>query len=82
MRDRLVRVESSVEHLAQTQERLVESMDMMRRTLTLNEGNRRKLDAMEDRQAEMDAFLKSRWYIIVTVVSVLAAAISIAFNVL
>lgn len=89
MRDRLTRVESSVEHLASTQDRISETLDVMRRTLTLNEDNRHEIDELEDKieklkgkMARMDAYLKSRWYIMVTVVSILAGIISILFNVL
>lgn len=82
MKERLARVETTVESLAKTQERISETLDVMRETLVLNEGNRRRVDDLDDRLVALEHYLKSRWYVIVTVASAITVIVNILYRTL
>lgn len=89
MRDRLTRLETTQEHLVQVQERVEDTLDKMRRLLTLSEGSRRRLedledevDHLEDQVRELNLYVKTKWALLTGIILALSALMNWLFQVL
>ncbi len=89
MYERIAALETTQKTLVRSHERLTLAIEKIQLTLVRESENRTRIarleediEALDDRVGAVDNYLKTRWYVIATLASAVAAAVAIFIEVL
>lgn len=69
---RLARVEAMLEALANTQEKILETMDTLTQAMIRNEDHQERIASLEKDHSDLKHYVEKRWYVLITVLAALA----------